>query len=154
MNQNYNFKESDINIISSYGNFNYYSFDANYSDINIKSISKPDISEYFYEITVKSGIGDSQFTPILPDEEIKIKEEDVINIPRTFDSINKDFYIQEKWIEEQRLIYPNEILAFIKINEKLELIAHDRTESEVLKQIDKLFEKKILNKDQTISFDR
>jgi len=68
-------------------------------------------------------------------------------------STYKKFYNRQEWLETQRKRYPNELLAYLKKDEKYILIAHSKTESNLLKQIDILIENNTLSQEDIILFD-
>lgn len=65
---------------------------------------------------------------------------------------NQEFIEREKWISKQQSLFPGEILALRKKGNQLELLAHSNDEKIVLKEIDNLFEKKILSDKDEITF--
>lgn len=91
---------------------------------------------------------DSQENEVL-EKTSKINLEPMIKDQQDF----KNFYDCEKWIEDQRKNYPKELIAYIKKNGEFVLIAHSKIEKELLKQIDMLFEKNVIDQEDIIYFD-
>lgn len=63
------------------------------------------------------------------------------------------FYNREKWLENQKLKYPKELIAYRKKNGELILLAHSKSEKELFKKLDDLFDKGELNQEEIIYFD-
>ena len=65
----------------------------------------------------------------------------------------QDFYNRQEWLEDKRKQYSNELLAYTKKDEGYLLLAHSKTESDLLKQIDTLLENNTISQENIILFD-
>lgn len=78
-----------------------------------------------------------------------IKLEPMIKNP----SIYQDFFDRQKWLEDQRKQYPNELLAYMKKDENYLILAHSNIESDLLKQIDELLQNNTISQEDIVLFD-
>ena len=63
-----------------------------------------------------------------------------------------NFQRRQEWLERQRKQYPDEILAYIEKKDKYMLLAHSKSESDLLAQIDDLIEKNKISQNDIILF--
>ncbi len=92
---------------------------------------------------------------VLKEKIEKLEEDSIIKLkPMIKDhSTYQDFYNRQEWLEDQRKQYPNELLAYTKKDEGYLLLAHSKTESDLLKQIDTLLENNTISQEDIVLFD-
>jgi len=85
----------------------------------------------------------------------KMEEDSIIKLKTMIEdhSTYQDFYNRQEWLEDQRKHYPNELLAYMKKDEGYLLLAHSKTESDLLKQIDTLLENNTISQEDIVLFD-
>jgi len=66
---------------------------------------------------------------------------------------NQEFIDQEKWLFIQKQKFPDEIIAYMKKNDKIILIGHAKSETLLLEEINKLIQNNELSKDDIIYFE-
>ena len=65
---------------------------------------------------------------------------------------NQAFIEEEKWISEQKSLYPNETIAFIKKEKELILLLHSDKEDRLLKKVDELIKLQKISDEDIIYF--
>jgi len=85
----------------------------------------------------------------------KMEEASIVKLTPMIEdhSTYQEFYHRQDWFEDQRKRYPNELLAYMKKNDEFILLAHSKTESELLKQIEVLLKNNKISQDEIILFD-
>ena len=85
----------------------------------------------------------------------KMEEGPVIKLKPMIEdhSTYQEFYSRQEWLEEQRKQYPNELLAYLKKDDQYILLAHSKTENNLLKQIDGLLENNTISQEDIVLFD-
>jgi len=83
------------------------------------------------------------------DENSIIKLEPMIENHKIF----QVFFDRQKWLEAQRKQFPNELLAYMKKDKDYLLLAHSKTESDLLKQIDTFLQNNTISQEDIILFD-